>query len=165
MSSLKPVTLRHVELADLDAVNAVIRSCVMGWDLPKRVKRLTISSYEYHPHDLDHFDLLMASMPRGEIAAVAAWEPATATDLPGDQKGILLHGLYVAPEYQHQGIGTRLLNAAIESARAQKVDGLLVKAQVDAVGFFQSWGFSHLPVGDENRDYLHRYWKSVTGAK
>ncbi|MBF0257129.1 MAG: GNAT family N-acetyltransferase, partial [Gammaproteobacteria bacterium] len=41
------------------------------------------------------------------------------------------------------------------------MNGLLVKAQADAVGFFSSHGFSHLPVTDQRRDYPHRWWREV----
>ncbi|MFT4650146.1 MAG: hypothetical protein ACI9AP_000314, partial [Flavobacteriales bacterium] len=39
--------------------------------------------------------------------------------------------------------------------------GLLVKAQVDAVSFFNQAGFTKLPVEDYSRDYVYRYWKAV----
>lgn len=133
----------------------------MGWDLPERVKRLTLSSYRYLPHDLDHIELILATLPDGEITGVAAWEPARYQDLPDNKTGILLHGLYVAPRYQHQGFGSYLLDAALEAARSKNRDGLLVKAQADAIGFFQSQGFCHLPVDNTSRDYPHKWWKQA----
>ena len=40
-------------------------------------------------------------------------------------------------------------------------DGLLVKAQADAIGFFTSLGMKRLAVEDPARDYEHRFWKSA----
>jgi len=48
------------------------------------------------------------------------------------------------------------------AARAQGCDGVLVKAQADAEGFFGSQGLQKLPVLQPNRDYPHRYWLDVT---
>jgi len=159
MSTEENFVIRPAQENDLYSVNAVIESCVMGWDLPDRVKRLSLSSYLYHPHDLDHFEIVLAEMSGGEIAGVAAWEPATISDLPKDKSGMLLHGLYVAPHHQHHGIGSSLINTALGTVRTQKMDGLLVKAQADAVVFFQSQGFINLPIENDKRDYPYRLWR------
>lgn len=156
----KPL-IRGIRSSDLDAVNRVITECVMGWQLPERVKRLSLGSYLYRPQDLDFLDFLLAETIRGEIAGVAAWEPAAAGDLPPDKRGMLLHGLFVAPRLQRQAIGSRLIDAAIAAVREQHVDGLLVKAQAGAVGFFRAQGFTNLPVVNPERDYPHRWWRAA----
>ena len=51
-----------------------------------------------------------------------------------------------------------MLTAAATAARAQGCDGVLVKAQADAEGFFGSQGLQKLPVLQPDRDYPHRYW-------
>ena len=161
MSIEEEITLRPAEPDDLDKVNAVIESCVMGWDLPERVKRLSLSSYQYFPHDLQHLDLLLAIIPGEELAGVAAWELAAASELPENREGMLLHGLYVALDNQRRGVGSLLLNAVLEEVRSRNLGGLLVKAQPDAVGFFKTQGFVHLPVGNTDRDYPYRWWKET----
>lgn len=153
--------LRRATVADLPKLNAVIDACVMGWDLPERVKRLSLNSYRYKPHDLDHLHLLLAQDASGQVLAVAAWEAAEAADLPRGQSGLLLHGLYVLPEQQRRGLGCLLLAQVFDQVRRQGLDGLLVKAQADAVGFFKRQGFVHLPIVDARRDYPHRHWKSA----
>ena len=62
---------------------------------------------------------------------------------------------------QRRGTGTRLLAAAVAAARAQPVDGLLVKAQADAAPLFSSQGLVPLPVEDPDRDYPHRFWLAL----
>lgn len=155
--------LRAVTAADLPAVNAVISAAVMGWNLPERVKRLSLPSYFYTAHELDLMALWVAEETGRGIVGVAAWEEADSRDTPAGKTGLLLHGLYVEPECQGRGVGTALLNAALEAAREGGYDGLLVKAHVDAGGFFAKQQLSSLPVKDPARDYPHRWWKTVRG--
>ena len=82
-------------------------------------------------------------------------------DCPPGQRGLLLHGLYVDPDQQRHGTGSLLLSAAIIAAREQGYDGLLVKAQVDAEGFFRAKGLRRLAIEDETRDYPNRYWLDI----
>ncbi len=161
MSTDKNIVFRTVQKSDLDAVNAVIASCVMAWNLPERVKRLSLSSYRYDSHDLGHLEMLLAERVEIEIVGVAAWEPAIVHDLPSGKSGFLLHGLYVAPQHQQCGIGSCLINSTLDAVRSHGKDGLLVKAQTDAVGFFQSRGFILLPIEIPERDYPYRWWRPV----
>jgi predicted N-acetyltransferase YhbS len=155
-SNLRPATP-----ADLDAINAVIERAVMTWNLPERVKRLTLPSYRYTAHDLEHLHMVLAEDAEGAVLGVAAWEPASPRDLPTGKTGLLLHGLYVDPVRQRAGVGSRLLEAAVSAAREQGFDGLLVKARPEAEGFFLARGLKPLRVADPDRDYPHRFWKAT----
>ena len=152
------ITLRSADADDLPAVNAVIERAVMVWDLPERVKRLSLSTYSYSPLDLEHLEVVVAERRGGDIMGVAAWEEADAAGTPAGCSGLLLHGIYVDPAAHRHGIGTKLLAAVQAAARERAVDGILVKAQRGAEGFFVSRGFRKLPVLDPGRDYPHRYW-------
>jgi len=153
--------LRQAHAADLPALNGVIERAIATWQLPERVKRLSLPSYRYQAHDLDHLQLVVAEDMGHRPVGVAAWEPANPRDLPAEQRGLLLHGLYVDPAHQHRGIGSLLLDAAQAAARAQGFDGVLVKAQADANGFFEARGLQRLPVEDAARHYPHRFWLAV----
>jgi GNAT superfamily N-acetyltransferase len=154
------VASRPAQDEDIAALNGVIARAVMSWNLPERVKRLSLPSYRYQPHDLGHLHLVVAEDAAHEIVGVAAWEEANPRDTPAGKRGLLLHGLYVDPANQHQGIGSRLLDAALAAAREGGYDGLLVKAQADANGFFAARGLMRLPVENPERDYPHRYWQA-----
>ncbi len=156
---LTSIQTRPANASDLDAINALISLCVMGWDLPERVKRLSIGSYQYNELDLQHLHLFVALDSSGHIVGVVALEEADTSELPGAQTGLLLHGLYTSPDNQRQGIGKKLLKLAFDRVRDQQLNGLLVKAQADANSYFQKQGFSLLPVVDHNKDYPHRWWK------
>lgn len=150
--------LRTAGTTDLDGANGVIRRAVMTWNLPERVKRLALPTYLYGDHDLAHLELLLAVDEDDRPVGIAAWEAADPRDCPGDSRGLLLHGLYVDPDHQGRGIGARLLAAAAEHARSRGYAGLLVKAQADAVGFFQRQGLRPILVRDPGRDYPNRFW-------
>ena len=156
-----PPQLRPATAADIEALNGVVERAFMTWNLPERVKRLSLPSYRYRALDLDFQHIVVAETPTHGIIGVAAWEPAEPRDLPSGLTGLLLHGLYVEPAHIHRGIGSQLLDAALDAAREQGADGLLVKAQIDAVGFFVAHGMRLLPVRDTERDYPHRYWQAV----
>lgn len=152
------LTLHSISAAELPAVNAVIEAAVLGWQLPERVKRLVLPSYRYDAADLQHLQINALSTPAQQIVAVAAWEAADLRDTPAQQTGLLLHGLYVHPAWQRQGLGKRLLQAAQQATLAGGYAGLLVKAQADAESFFAVCGLQKLPVEDSTRHYASRYW-------
>lgn len=157
MGQTRDIRIRQGDGDDLAQVNAVVEGAVMGWDLPARVKRLSLVSYRYQPHDLDHLRVLVAEA-HGEVVGVAALEDAESGESPAPVKTALLHGLYVAPRWQRQGVGGRLLAAVVATARADGYRGLLVKANRQAQGFFVARGLRALAVADPARDYPYRFW-------
>ncbi len=152
------ISLRQGTADDLDAVNTLIQAAIMTWDLPDRVKRLSTTSYCYNVHDLEHLTLVIAESATGDMMGVVTWEPAEIEDTPESQEGLLLHGIYVHPVQHHKGIGSRLLQAAIEAGRKDDYGGLLVRANKDAQGFFVAKGLQPLPVARPGRDYPYRFW-------
>jgi GNAT superfamily N-acetyltransferase len=155
------LTIRPARTEELGAINGVIERAVMGWQLPERVKRLSIASYRYRPDDLEHMSLLVARYDGDEIVGVAACEPLAASESPRNAPALLLHGLYIEPDRQHLGIGSRLLAAVEEHAAAAGFSGLLVRAQADAAGFFSARGMQALDVADGRRDHPYRYWRAI----
>ena len=154
--------LRLAVGVDLGKVNAVIERAVMTWKLPERVKRLAMPSYRYAGYDLKYLRIVVAEDSAIGIVGVAAWEPAAVHDCPQGCRGLQLHGIYVDPDQQQRGIGARLLSAAGTAAREEGYDGLLVKAQTDAEGFFEKQGLQKVPLLHPDRDYPHRFWLELT---
>lgn len=151
------LTLRAITPSDLPAINQVIEAAVQTWNLPDRVKRLSLPSYQYDAFDLSQLAITGAWL-NDTAVAVAAWEPAELADNPPEQRLLLLHGLYVAPDHWRQGLGTRMIAAAQAASAEKGLTGVLVKAQADAVPYFVSRGFRPVPVTDTRRDYQHRLW-------
>lgn len=157
----RTVKIRPAKKTDLDAINHVIESAVMSWRLPGRVKRLSLPSYRYDALDFNHLEMVVAEIANQHIAGVAAWEQADTRDTPNDHTALLLHGIYVDPEYQRQGIGRHLYKTAERAARKHQYDGILVKAQSGASGFFISQRMNRLQIEDLRRDYVNRFWKTI----
>ena len=155
------ILIRPADSKALDELNRVIEAAVMSWKLPERVKRLSLPSYRYTAQDFIHLDMAVAADTQQNIIGIAAWEPADARDTPAGRSALLLHGIYVHPAHHRRGIGRELFMAAEHAVREHRYDGLLVKAQEDASGFFISQGMNRLQVEDTSRHYPHRFWKSA----
>lgn len=152
------ISIRAAQASDLAAINRVIDAAIMTWDLPERVKRLSLPSYRYNEIDLAHYEIHVA-IQDDQVVGVVAWdmEPHSVQQ----QRGLLLHGIYVHPNMQHQGIGAQLFAAAENAVSKYKLDGLLVKAQKDAETFYVLRGMHKLAVTNSERDFADRYWKAV----
>ena len=153
------VHIRPATQADLEAINRIIEAAVMTWDLPERVKRLSLASYRYTALDFQHLDMVVAEDGVQHILGVAAWEQAEAKDCPKGHSALLLHGIYVDPSHHRQGIGHQLYQKAELAAPQHGYDGLLVKAQKGAEAFFLAQGMQPLEAHDPKRDYAGRFWK------
>ena len=152
--------LRKATREDLKVINAVIEAAIMNWNLPERIKRLALPVYRYTAIDYQHLEIIVAEIEGNDIVGVAACEMADATEVPG-KKALLLHGLYVKPEMQHRGIGSQLFRAIEELVLEHGCDGLLVKAQTDAVDFFVYHDMQQLESINPESDYAHRFWKPL----
>ena len=97
----------------LDAINCVIESAVLGWDLAERVKRLVLPSYRYTPLDVQHLSFAVARNRQDDIVGVASWEETGAVDSPQIGATLVLHGLFVAPGHQGRGIGGLLVDHVV----------------------------------------------------
>ena len=155
------IHIRHAKQADLGSINRVIEAALMTWAIPERVKRLSLPSYRYDTLDLDHFEIMLAENDRENTIGIAAWEQAFDKDIPaGNNRALLLHGIYVEPSHHRQGIGRQLFKAAEDAVCKQQHDGLLVKAQQGASGFFIAQGMHSLKVENPAQHYGNRFWKS-----
>lgn len=153
------IGLHFADRNELDAINHVVEDAVLSWDLPDRVKRLSLPSYRYTALDLLHLDIIVAEISQA-IVGVAAWEPADPGDTPDGRNALLLHGIFVTADWHGAGIGTLLFQAAEQATHEKGLDGLLVKAQAGADGFFKKQGMIKLPVDDPNRHLENRFWKA-----
>jgi len=154
------ITLSAVTKADIDKVNQIIESAIRCWNLPERVKRLSIPSYLYNEWDLQQFDIVVAKQS-DTIIGVASWQQASNKDTPKQQNGLLLHGLYVQPEFQNKTAGKQLLHAAEASARDKGLNGLLVKAHKDATTFFIKNNFEAVKSAHAPNQYTYLFWKKL----
>lgn len=156
------LTIRHAEIEDLAQINHIISASVAGWDLPDRVKRLALASYHYDSSDFSHYELWLA-ISDGTIAGLMALDKQLMSNRQ-HEPALLVHGLYVLPDYQRQHIGTQLIQLAQQRACDSGADGILLKAIRDAEKFFSAIGMEKQAVIDEQRDYDRLYWLACTAA-
>ncbi len=158
------IKIRFAKDSDLEQANAVIARAIMTWDLPARTRRLIRPLYQYDEHDLRHLTMMVAENASGDIVGVATWEPANSSDTPGGRKGLLLHGIYVSPECHRFGIGGRMIERALHTARRAGCAGVLAKSNRSAREFYQATGWQLLKVENPDRDYPYRFWLDSRNA-
>ncbi len=151
-------TIRAVGADELPRINALIARAVKTWELPERVKRLALPTYSYKPEDLASLTVVAAYVDE-TLIGTAAWETGQFEGVPI----LSLHGLYVDPAYWGRGVGSRLLAAAEQAARAQGAAATTVKAQAGASGFFRARGFAP-PEARRGSDYAHLLWKRLANT-
>lgn len=158
MNTIKP-DIRLANSEDLDNINQIINTAVMDWNLPERVKRLSLPTYHYKDVDLQFLQIYVASIKNTPIAVLAL--DNELIQLNSHRNALLIHGLYVHPQQQGYGIGRQLITFAEQQAKLKNANALLVKAQRDAEDFFVRMGMQKLEVENESRDYQGRYWKII----
>ena len=142
------ITYRAATRCDLADINLVIEQAVMGWPLADRLKRLSLKVLVYDATDLQHYSGFVA-ICNNDIIAVTMWDP--------DHQHSLLHGLYVNPQYQSQGIGRRLLDRAADEVRRAGNDHLPIKAERVSRSYFERMGLECVKSTDETQyPYLYR---------
>ena len=160
------VTMLHVReatTADLDTINHIITESVSTWDLPERVRRLATPSLCYRNDDLAHMTVLMLEEKdsRGGIG-IAAWEEANSSESDTEARAILLHGLYLLPEYQRQGLGRTLFELVEQRVRGEGFAAIAVRAWRESRGFFDALGF--MPAnGHEDDDRYPKQMRKAIG--
>jgi GNAT superfamily N-acetyltransferase len=127
----------------------------MAWPLSERLRRLSLPLLIYSETDWQYYEFLV--MRDGStVAAMSAWDSHTRLSTQYGSAA-LLHGLYVAPDWQGQSIGWQLVQAVAKKARALPVDGLLIKAERVAASYFKQRGM--LAVAATGRqDYPYQFW-------
>lgn len=157
------IALRALAVADLADVNRVIEAAMASWDIAPRVMRLALPSYQYRHDDFDHV-VFIGAWRGDELLGFVSLEPADPRASPGGCRAALLHGLYVIPDAQGAGIGTRLVDEARAVAGRRGFEGLVVRAERNANAFFEKVGFAALPIEDHQRDYPYRLWSPLDSA-
>lgn len=150
-------TGQHTDLAE---INQVIAQAVRAWPMPERIKRLSVPVLCYDSEDFKHYDFVLCK-ETDLILGVAAWNPKISV-MTARGAGLLLHGLYIAPAFQGRGYGQQLMAQIFAEAGDLGVDGVLVKAERPAIGFFKYCGLQSLPASNAT-DYPYQFWHQLKG--
>ncbi|MEQ8484432.1 MAG: GNAT family N-acetyltransferase [Pseudomonadales bacterium] len=154
------VLTTHVRAAlpvELATVNDIVTAAVLAWPMAERLKRIALNVLTYDALDMREFEVLLAE-DSGAPAAVAVWDPATAITGSG-ARGALLHGLYVRPQAQRQGLGALLQRQVAHRAATHGYHGLVVKAERVSVSYFEHCGYARLDQSNPfGIDYPYLFW-------
>ena len=140
---------------DLENINAIVVAAIQTWQLVPRLARLVAVTHQYESSDFLTMNFYFLCLPDLTEVGIMALEPQP------DDHNLLLHGLYILPDYQNQGLGRQALNLAKEHVVSGGFRGLLVKAHASARNFFAQQTLTLLPIKNPERDYPHRYFWSV----
>ncbi len=151
------IKIHPATTVDLPEINLVIKSAIMNWPLPDRLRKLAVPVMQYREDDMAALSVLVAKL-NGEILGIAAWDSEPTHPLPNGLGG-LFHGLFVLPLVQYQGIGTSLMNAVFDEARKIRTTGLLFKAQRVSRHYFERHNLTPLAATDD--EYPWQYWKRL----
>ena len=88
----------------LQDVNRVVEQAVEGWEIADRVRRLALPSLRYTDSDLQHMRFVLLDDSAGDTIAIAAWEDCEHLERTEKAWQLELHGLYVLPQWQRQGV-------------------------------------------------------------
>ncbi|MCH8552657.1 MAG: GNAT family N-acetyltransferase [Natronospirillum sp.] len=155
---MSDIHLREISASELDKANQLVVAAIQSWDMPPRLLRLVAGTHQYEAADFQTMRLFLLDNDNEETVGMLAVE-----DYPGEEAGcaervLLLHGLYIHPEYHGRGFGRAAVSATQHLARDGGFAGVLIKAHSSAKGFFNRLGLQHLPVRDDTTDYPYRYW-------
>lgn len=165
---------RYAKKGDLAGINQVITDAVMVWTIAERAKRLIIPVLCYSEDDFGYYKTLVW-INHQQIIGIAVWD----SDRPIEtEKGyaLLLHGLYVSPDFQGRGIGKALmayvkelvldavavsvLDGDLEGDIEGDIEGLLIKAERVSISFFEHCGLERMfPLSME--DYPYQFWQPL----
>jgi ribosomal protein S18 acetylase RimI-like enzyme len=128
----------------LPAINAVLESSIGPWNLSDRPYQLSVNAYRYSESDwIDH--QLYGLLDQNNTPLAILFFHDDASELPGDESCLQIHGLYVHSDYRHQGLGQQLVDQAIVLTKSRQLDALFVKAHESAVPFLRSLNFKTFP--------------------
>ena len=151
--------VRPVSQPDLDTINDVVAEATASWGLADRVRRLALPSLYYTESDLEQMTVVLLDQPDARGVGLATWEKAGDGELSPGLRAVLLHGLYVKPEWQRLGLGTNLLEFAENWARARGQDAIALRAWRQSEPFFTARGFRPWDRGRTPDLYPRGFWK------
>ncbi|RRK09966.1 N-acetyltransferase [Lactiplantibacillus garii] len=119
------ITIRNERPADYLAVEQMTRRAFWNLYVPGCIEHYLVRVLRQHADFILELDLVAEL--NGTVIGNVMYTKAQLTDERGHVKPILTFGpLCVAPEYQRQGVGKRLLNRSFTLARAMGYDTIVI---------------------------------------
>lgn len=145
------IEIKPATPADVEEISAVVLRCLRETNAQHYSADVIASVIENFSPDkiaarfADR--LVLVATAKGEIIGTASLH------------GAWVRSVFVRPDQQKHGIGTRLMRAIEERAEAQGIRQISVPSSINAEGFYRRLGFAHL------RDELHGQERVIVMAK
>ena len=127
------ITIRRATADDSQAVHEIVLRALRetnARDYPASViDRLVLALPERVASNLDTWHAFVAIV-NGRIVGTASLS------------GYTVKSVFVHPDYQRSGVGTKLMRAVENAAVAQSIRSLNVQSSITAQPFYAMWGFS-----------------------
>ncbi len=129
------ITLRAPELAELAKLSEMCLRSKAYWGYDADFMAACVDELTLRPNDLETTEIAVAE----QAHAITGVAQVSATDGSAD-----LLKLFVDPDHMGKGVGRVLLDWAIQTAREQHADKLVIEADPGAEPFYLKQGATHV---------------------
>ena len=143
------VLIRQATMEDLDAVTRVEAICFPEAEaatrdsLSQRISAFPESFFVMEKEGTV-IGFINGAVTNEQTIRDEMFEDAGLHDPDGAYQSIF--GLDVVPEYQHQGLASRLMHHLIEDARAKGRKGLILTCKDRLIGFYETFGYRSMGI-------------------
>ncbi|AZV39773.1 N-acetyltransferase [Komagataeibacter xylinus] len=127
--------------AIVEIVNHAIRNSTSMWETQETTLEARLEWL--HASQASGFPVLVAQMPDGNVAGYSSWKMFRPFS---GYRHTVEHSLYIAPAYKRQGIGSALLQALCERAKAADVHVMIAgitSTNIASRKLHERFGFQH----------------------
>lgn len=138
------IHIRQAVLSDLHAITQIEAICFPPAEaackehLQERLQVFKGSFFVAEKED-EIIGFINGAIVNEKVISDAMFEDVTFHDPNGTYQSIF--GLDVLPNYQHQGIATKLMNHMIASAKTQGRKGLILTCKESLIPFYSQFGY------------------------
>lgn len=147
---MDPATLelRRLAESDLDAVQDLhvraFSELARDWHTPEQIRaHVALIQHPAYRDELLVNNLICALGHRDRVLGTAGWRPH-----PGQDDTARIRKVFVDPALARQGLGSRLVRAVEERARAAGFRHFFVRANWNAIPLYQRLGYTGIEKGE-----------------
>ncbi|MCE2566055.1 GNAT family N-acetyltransferase [Komagataeibacter sp. FNDCF1] len=145
MADPSDILIRDATDADIPAIVAIVNHAILNSTSMWETHETTVAArLEWlHSSQASGFPVLVAQMPDGHVAGYSSWK--TFRPFSG-YRYTVEHSLYIAPAYKRRGIGSILLQALCERAKAAGVHVMIAgitSTNIASRRLHERFGFQH----------------------
>jgi len=143
--------IRQAKMTDLDAITEVERLCFLPLEAAPRAafeKRLEAFAESFLLAEIDGkiIGFVNGCVTNDKVICDDMFKDTSYHDPKADYQAIF--GLAVIPDYQRQGIASKLMNELIELTRKRGKKGLTLTCKEHRVAFYSGFGYESMGLSE-----------------